>query len=295
MTEDCLTATDRQSPAPAARGKSPRRWPLGLRIIRALAIGYLFFVLLMMWLETVLIYPRWQIPPGDWSPAGVALEDVYFDSEDGTSLNAWYFAHPQPRAHVLYCHGNGEDLSHLGEYMDGLREEYDVSILAFDYRGYGKSDGKPHEQGILADGRAAQRRLAQRAGIPTNQVVLWGRSIGGAVSVQLAVDLGARGVILERTFTSLPDVAARHYPFLPVRWLMRNRYDSRSSIPQYRGPLLQSHGTADEVVPFALGEELFAAAGSANKRFLAMPGVTHNGPNAEDYYTVLRRFLNDLP
>ena len=184
---------------------------------------------------------------------------------------------------------------HLGEYLDGLREEYGVSILAFDYRGYGKSGGKPNESGILADSRASQRWLAQRAGISTNQVVLWGRSIGGAVSVQLAVDLGARGVILERTFTSLPDVAARHYPFLPVRTLMRNRYDSLSRITKYRGPLLQSHGTADEIVPFALGEKLFAAAGSTQKRFLAMPGVTHNGPNTKDYYTELRRFLNNLP
>ncbi len=261
----------------------------------ALVIGYLLFVLLMMWLEKFLIYPTWQIPTGDWHPSGVQFEDVYLDSEDGTRINAWYFAHASPRAYVLYCHGNGEDLSHMGEYLDGLREDYQVSILACDYRGYGKSAGKPHEAGIMADGRSAQRWLAQRAGIPVNQVVLWGRSIGGAVCVQLAADLGARAMILERTFTSLPDVAARHYPFLPVRWLMRNRYNSISHIREYQGPLLQSHGTADEVVPFPLGQQLFDAAGSTRKLFVVMPDVTHNGPNTEEYYTELRRFLRELP
>ncbi len=265
------------------------------RIVRASVFAYLLFLLLMMWLENLLIYPTWQIPDGDWSPAGVAFEDHNLTSDDGTRINAWYFEHPQPCAYVLYSHGNGENLAHLGEYMDDLRSAYKVSILAYDYRGYGRSGGKPQESGILADARAAQQWLAQRAGTPTDQVVLWGRSIGGAVSVQLATDLGARGLILERTFTSLPDVAAVHYPFLPVRWLMRNRYDSLGRIEEYQGPILQSHGTADEVVPFTLGEQLFAAAGSPRKQFVRMPGVTHNGPNSKDYYTVLCRFLTELP
>ncbi len=286
--------TESSQPA-AARRQRPRSWRGTLwRWTRAVTVGYLILVLFMMWFETQLIFPTWQIPPGDWNPAGVEFEDVVFDSEDGTRLHGWYFEHPAPRAHVLYSHGNGENLAHLGEYMDGLREEYGVSIFAYDYRGYGKSDGKPDEPGILRDGRAAQRHLAQRAGIATEQVVHWGRSIGGAVAVQLAADVGARGIILERTFTSLPDVAARHYPWLPVRRLMRNQFNSLARIGEFRGPLLQSHGTHDEIVPFVLGKQLFDAAASERKQFVPMPGVTHNGPNTKDYYTELHLFFEQL-
>ena len=260
----------------------------------AVAIAYLLILLAMMWFETALIYPRWAIPPGDWHPAGLSYEDVFFTSSDGTRLHGWYFEQPGATLHVLYCHGNGEDVAALGEYMDVLRERYDVAVFAFDFRGYGRSAGRPEERGVVEDARAAQQWLAQRAGVPASDVVLWGRSIGGAIAVQLAADPGARGLILERTFTSLPDVAAYHYPWLPVRWLMRNRFDSLARIGVYRGPLLQSHGTADEVVPFEQGQRLFEAAGGSPKQFVAMPDVTHNGPNDEAYYTVLQRFLDRL-
>lgn len=265
-----------------------------LRLVMTAFIAYVIVVLLMMWLESLLIFPTWQIPPGDWNPDGFAFEDVDFRSEDSTQLNGWYFEHAEPKAYVLYCHGNGEHLAHMGEYLDGLREEFRVSIFAFDYRGYGRSEGKPHEQGILADGRAAQQWLADRVGIQPEEIVLWGRSIGGAVAVQMGADQGARALILERTFTSLPDVAARHYPWLPVRRLMRNRFDSLSRISQYEGPVLQSHGTADEIVPLELAKELFQAVPGDDKQFVVMPGVTHNAPSTEDYYTELARFLDRL-
>ncbi len=291
-----MATIDEQSHAGA--DEKPRRrgiwWRLA-KIIGRLFVLYLVLVLLMMWLETLLLFPTWQIPEGDWHPADIQFEDVEFQAADGTRLNGWYFAHPDPKAHVLYCHGNGEDLSHMGQYLSSLRDEYQVSVFAFDYRGYGKSEGKPNEEGLLADGRAAQTWLATRAGIAPNQVVIWGRSIGGGVAVPLAAELGARGLILERTFSSVADVAAYHYPWLPVRSLMRNRFDALAQISRYRGPLLQSHGTTDDVVPFEFGKKLFDAAASRDKHFVAMTGVTHNAPNSEEYYTYLRRFLEQLP
>ncbi len=183
----------------------------------------------------------------------------------------------------------------MGDSIDALRAHYQVSIFVFDYRGYGKSDGKPDEAGVLADGRAAHLWLAKRAKVPPARIVLWGRSIGGAVAVHLGADVGARAMILERTFTSLPDVAAHHYWWLPVRHLMRNRFDSRSLIGAYSGPLLQCHGTADEVVPLALGKELFDAAPSADKRLVVMPGVSHNGPGTDEYDSQLQIFLEHIP
>lgn len=264
------------------------------RPARAGLIAYLLLLLIMMWLETALIFPTRLIPPGDWEGKEFAHEDVYFTSADGTRLHGWYFDRPGATIHVLYCHGNGEDVAGLGEYMDLLRTRHSVALFAFDFRGYGLSQGYPEEPGIIADALAAQQWLAQRAGISTQDIVVWGRSIGGAIAVQVAADQGARGLILERTFTSLPDVAAHHYPWLPVHWLMKNRFDSLSCIGRYRGPLLQSHGTADEVVPFAQGQRLFAAAAAEPKQFVVMQGVTHNGPNDEDYYTELQRFLDQL-
>lgn len=271
------------------------RWRFVLSMLRAGCISYLILLVLMMWLENLLVYPTWQIPPGDWNPTEFAFEEARFHSTDGTSLHGWYLAHPAPKAYVLYCHGNGEDVARLGEYMAVLRDRHQISILAFDYRGYGLSEGRPGEAGIVADTLAAQQWLAGRAAIAPSDILLWGRSIGGAVAVQAAAAQGARGLILERTFTSLPDVAARHYPWLPVRWLMRNRFDSLARIGVYQGPLLQSHGTADEVVPFELGVRLFEAAAAAPKRLVTMVGVTHNGPNSEDYYTELHQFLENLP
>jgi len=263
-------------------------------VLGCVLIAYLLWLLLMMWLETALIFPTRMIPPGDWSPQDFTYEDVFFESADGTRLHGWYFERPGAALHVLYCHGNGEDVAGVGSYMDLLRERHDVTLFVFDFRGYGRSQGRPAEQGIVQDACAAQQWLARRAAIPAQETVVWGRSIGGAIAVQVAARQGARALILERTFTSLPDVAAHHYPWLPVRRLMRNRFDSLQAIAHYRGPLLQSHGTADEIVPYALGRQLFDAAPATPKHFVGMQDVSHNGPSDEDYYTELARFLEQL-
>lgn len=294
-----MTATDRSKAQPPLNDRRVRTFHRRARrrlfaVFSAVVVAYLLVIFGTMWFETALIFPTWQIPPGDWSPTEFSYEDVVFHAEDGTRLHGWYFAHPHPQAYVLYCHGNGEHLGYMGSYVDELREKYRVSIFAFDYRGYGKSEGKPHEAGILADGRAARAWLAQRAEIEAAEVVLWGRSIGGAVTVALGAEERARGMILERTFTSLVDVAAHHCWWLPVKWFMRNRFDSLSRIEEYHGPLLQSHGTADEIVPFSLGKTLFDAADTPDKQFVAMPNVTHNGPGTPEYHAVLIRFLKRL-
>ena len=174
-----------------------------------------------------------------------------------------------------------------------LRERLGVSVMIFDYRGYGRSEGSPNEDGILADARAARAVLAQKAGVSEEQIVLMGRSLGGGVMVDIAARDGARALILESTFTSLPDVAGWHYPWLPVRLLMRTRLDSLSKIKEYHGPLLQSHGDADRIIPLKLGRQLFEAANSP-KRFVTISGRDHNDPQSEDYYEALDEFLDDL-
>jgi fermentation-respiration switch protein FrsA (DUF1100 family) len=262
-------------------------------VLLGLLLGYLVLLGLLSFLEESLIFPAPKHPIGDWTPAGLEQEEVYFTAEDGVKLHGWYVAPPQPRAYVLFCHGNGENVAFAPEYLEYLRDELNVAVFAFDYRGYGRSEGSPSEAGVLADGRAAQAWLAKRANIAPADVVLWGRSLGGAVAVNLAAEHGARGLIVERTFTSLPDVAAAHYSWAPVRLLMRTRLDAYGCINRYRGPLLQSHGTADSLVPFAIGRRLFEAH-QGEKEFLSLDGHEHNDPPCDQWHAAIDRFLDRI-
>jgi fermentation-respiration switch protein FrsA (DUF1100 family) len=254
---------------------------------------YLVILGLLMAFEEALIFPAPKFPVGDWNPAGLNQEEVFFSAADGVQLHGWYVAPPKPRAYILFCHGNGENVGYLGEYLEYLRDELNVAVFAFDYRGYGRSAGKPSEHGVIADGQAAQAWLAKRAGVAPGELVLWGRSLGGGVAVELAAQNGAQGLILERTFTSLPDVAAAHFAWAPVRLMMRTRLDSFSRIHAYRGPLLQSHGTADSVVPFALGRRLFDSY-QGEKEFLALEGEEHNDAPSNEWHAAINRFLNRI-
>ena len=137
--------------------------------------------------------------------------------------------------------------------------------------------------------------LAKRAGVDPSDIVVYGRSLGGAVAVGLAAEHPVRGMVLERTFADMVETAAYHFPWLPVRWVMKNRYPSIERIVTYRGPLFQSHGTADEVVPFEMGKKLFDAATTAKKTFFVVEEGSHNAPHADDYYEALGEFLDSLP
>jgi fermentation-respiration switch protein FrsA (DUF1100 family) len=250
----------------------------------------------MMFLEGSLIFFPMPYPQGDWEQRDVPVEDAWFEADDGTQLHGWFLDHPRPRAVVLFAHGNAGNLTHRLEHIARLSRDLRLSVLIFDYRGYGRSQGRPDEQGLLADARAARRWLGQRVGLAEPQIVLHGESLGGGVLVDLAARDGARGLVLESTFSSLPDVAAHHYPLLPVRWLMRNRLDSLAKIGQYRGPLVQCHGDADSIVPLEQAQRLFAAAtGSEPKRFVQLPGHDHNDPLPDEWYEALEEFYGSLP
>jgi fermentation-respiration switch protein FrsA (DUF1100 family) len=264
-------------------------------LLRVAVAAYLTVLLVPMIFEEYFIYPAPKFPRGDWTPSFLPYEDVYFQSADGTQLHGWYVEHPQPRAHLLICHGNAEHVAYLAEMLYAFRNEYQISLFAFDYRGYGRSEGCPNEAGVLADGHAAQAWFAQRAGIQRSEIVIMGRSLGGAVAIDLAATNGARGLILENTFTSMPDVAARLFWWMPVRLLMHSRFDSLSKIRRYHGPLLQSHGTMDEIVPFEVGQTLFEAAPGSNKRFFRIADAYHNDLPPPEYFVAIKDFIDDLP
>jgi uncharacterized protein len=243
--------------------------------------------------EKSVVFQPSRYPEGNWRPANLKFEDAWFTSADGTRLHGWYVPHAQRRATVLYCHGNGGNVAQWADAARMLHDRVGVSVMLFDYRGYGRSEGKPSEAGVLADARAARAWLSRREDIPESRIVLLGRSLGGAVAVDLAAADGARALVLESTFTSMPDVGQTMYPLLPIRLLMETEFNSEKKISNYHGPLLQSHGTADRLIPYDIACRLFNAANQP-KHFVPIADGDHNDPQSGEYYAALSAFLERL-
>jgi fermentation-respiration switch protein FrsA (DUF1100 family) len=235
-----------------------------------------------------------KFPQGDWRPADTRFEDCWFRSADGLRLHGWLLVHPQPRCTVLVVHGNAGNLTHRAPLAVWLRDRCAASVLLFDYRGYGRSEGVPTITGLMDDARGARRLLAERAGTREQAIVLWGESLGGAIAVDLAARDGARGLVLVSTFASYREVGALHFPKLLVDALVADRLDSAATIGQYQGPLLQLHGTADRTIPLAHGQRLFAAANDP-KTFVELPGSDHNDPLPEFALAKIAAHLESLP
>ena len=267
---------------------------LAWRIIRIALLSYLGFLLLLKLFENRLVYFPSPWPDDHNSDIPEFLSEVTLQVDDGPSLHGWHLAHPRPRAHVLFLHGNAGNLAGRQSMLEDLHDSVGLDLFAIDYRGYGKSSGRPTEAGILEDARLARRTYATMAGIPESDIILMGRSLGAGVAVTLAADDGARALVLQSTFTSLPDVAARQYPWLPVRWLMKNRFDSEADISRFTGPLLYSHSEGDTTLDISMGEQLFSAANEP-KQFFRFAGRDHNDPQPREYLRVLVNFFDSLP
>jgi uncharacterized protein len=247
----------------------------------------------LAFVERAAVYQPLKYPEGNWSPRDLTFEDAEFAAEDGTILHGWYVPNPRPRAIVLFAHGNGGNITHYADFLRDLRERQNVAILGFDYRGYGRSAGKPSETGLIADARAARKWLSQRTGCAEADIVLMGHSLGGGVMTQLAAEDGARGLVLVSTFTSLPDVGKEHLPWLVPQAIMVNRFNSLDAIQKYSGPVLISHGDADRLIPVEQGRELFAAA-PGPKQLVINPGGHHNDGLTDEFHAALERMLSAL-
>ena len=246
------------------------------------------------WERRSLFHPN-RYPAGEWVQTEVFVEDASFSAVDGTKLHGWYAPHEEPKGHALLLHGNGGNVTLLAPTIRILNRKHNLAVLALDYRGYGKSEGTPSEAGILQDARAARKWLAAKHKIAESDVILLGQSIGGGVAVDLASKDGCRALVLAGTFTSIPDVAQHHVPYLPMKWLLATKMNSLEKIKNYRGPLLMSHGDADEVVPYKQGQALFDACPSENKHFITNAGGKHNDGQTDEYRAALDAFLENLP
>lgn len=243
-------------------------------------------------LETSLIYQPAEWPNDFEVPQAAAVEDAWFHATDGTKLHGLFAEHPDPQAVALVCHGNAGNVADRLGSLSILHGAHRLSVLMFDYRGYGKSEGSPDEKGILSDARAARKWLAKRTGVSESEIVIMGRSLGGAVAVDLASQDGAKALVIASTFPSLPKVAKHHLKLLPANLLMTQRLDSLSKIQHFSGPLLQSHAIDDELIPISLGRQLFEAA-PGHKRFVEVTGG-HNAPQSPEYRHALEELLKSL-
>jgi hypothetical protein len=228
--------------------------------------------------------------PGD---AGLRHEDLRLKTEDGETIAAWYVpaAGETGRVTVLFCHGNGGD---IGDRLESIRalNAMGLNVAIFDYRGYGNSTGRPSEKGTYADALAAWRHLVREKKIPAGRIVAYGESLGGAVAARLAEDRKPGALVLESTFTSARDMAARMFPCLPGRLLCRFSYDTLARLRGVKCPVLIAHSRTDEMIPFAFGKRLFEAANEP-KAFVALTGG-HNDcgiATDSDLRTALRQFL----
>ena len=234
--------------------------------------------------------PVWFMTPAE---LGLQAEEVILEPEAGVRLHVWFFAHPKPLGSLLFCHGNAGNVSHRLENVYYLVQT-GFQVLLFDYRGYGHSSGQPTESGLYRDAATAWRHLVERPEVASAPRIIFGRSLGGAVAVDLATHADADGLIVESTFTSIRTLVRRiltiPLPELPVK------YDSLSKIGQLKMPLLALHGTRDELIPIADGRALFDAAPEP-KAWYSIPVAGHNDTyvtGGDAYFRQLAAFAREL-
>ncbi len=222
---------------------------------------------------------------------GLAYEEVFFSTGDGLRLHGWFVPGSGDVTWVWF-HGNGGNISHRVEELDSLRRKLEINQFIFDYRGYGRSEGTPSEEGTYQDARAVLAYLHSRPDVAAGKIVYFGRSLGAAVAVELATSYPPLGLVLVAAFTSVEDMAQLMFPYLPVRFMVKGHYDSLRRIRQVRSPLLVMHGNLDTTVPLSQGEKLFRAA-NAPKRFHLLTGVGHNDTYraGQGYWETLDEFL----
>lgn len=266
---------------------------LTIRVLISLAMIYIVALAILLAIEDRLIYhprsakERWQP-----SPAGRAVEDVKLQTDAGTQIHARWFPCPDAAGAVLICHSRGGNLSTeiSDAELDGWHRQIKTSVLIVDYPGYGRSAGRPSEPGCYEAARAAHLWLTETKGIASDDMLIYGRSLGSAVAVDLASRVPHRALILVSPFPSLPAVASSLVPILPARLLMRNRFPSAEKIRCCSSPVFILHGTADRQVPFVLGKQLFEQA-KEPKQLMVVEGGDHGNCVRPEFFSALRQFL----
>ena len=240
-------------------------------------VAYLGLVLLVYLAQSRLIYfpePGREIVSTP-DQIGLPYESVEIATANDEMLHAWYVPAPDAKATILFFHGNAGNISHRMDYLP-MFHRLGYNTLIFDYQGYGQSSGSPSELGTYQDAIATWQFLTEEKNISPAEIILFGESLGGAIAAWLAADKNSGLLVLASTFTSVPDMAEKIYPFLPVRLIARFNYNTLESLQSITSPVFVAHSPQDEVVPFEHGQNLFQAAAKP-KQFLELQGGHNNG------------------
>jgi fermentation-respiration switch protein FrsA (DUF1100 family) len=247
-----------------------------MRILFLIAVGYVVALCLLRVFEKHLVFfPNYNGRlSGDWNPRGLPVEDVWFAAADGTKLHAWWIPNEHATLTFLAFHGNAANITYRAENYKFLRET-PANILAVEYRGYGKSEGSPSEEGLYSDAQAAYQFLVTQERIPPQKIMSYGQSLGTAVAVHLAAGREVGAVVLEAPFPSFAEVARRKFWFFPgLSLLVRGQFDTVKRLRDVRAPILVVHCTDDPNIPYALGASVYEKA-SEPKFFARIEGVCH--------------------
>ena len=263
-------------------------------ILAAVAVGILAAVVTIRVIENHLIFFPPRYPEGFPPPQTYErdVEDVWLRTADGVKINCFYHPNDASKQVLLWFHGNAENIGYDLGHLRALAT-IGTNILAVDYRGYGKSEGNPDEEGVYRDADAAYDYLINLRHFRAEDIIIYGNSLGGAVGVNLASRRPCGGLIVQSSFTSAVAMARRMFAISLIGYVARSKFDSLHKIREVRAPILVVHGTRDEVVPFAMGQELFATAPEP-KSFYAIEDAGHNNVMAAggaDYLARLRTFI----
>ena len=243
--------------------------------------------------QTAHLFAPDRYPIGYWNPSahGLEVEDAWFEAEDGAKLHGWWIEHPWAWGTVLYCHGNNGNVTNRIGVLLHLRR-LGVNIFAFDYRGYGRSEGIPDEQGLYRDVRAAWDYLSGEKGQRPGSILLFGHSLGGAVAIDCALHRPVAGLVVQSSFTQVRDMARTIYPGVPLHFIARNQFRSIEKVERLEMPKLFIHGSADPTVPRELGRMLYQRA-AAPKEWYEVARAGHSELHRHGglrYYGRLQRF-----
>jgi fermentation-respiration switch protein FrsA (DUF1100 family) len=264
---------------------------LTLKIVLILAAIYVAVVALAYLGQRRLMYfpSTERIPPSALGLAGVA--EWVLDTADGERIIAWYAPAQPGRPTILYFHGNGGGLATRAERLRRYQSR-GLGMLMVSYRGYSGSTGSPSEAANISDARLAYRTLIDR-GVPPERIIVYGESLGTGVAAKLAAEHPVGGLILDAPYTSVADVAARQYPFLPVRLLLLDRYQTIDVIGAVKAPLLVVHGRLDRIIPYWMGQAVFAAA-SGPKQFASFAEAGHDDHWLHGSYEAIFAWIDRL-
>lgn len=271
--------------------------PVWIIIRSLLLIGtgvYFGFTILLSLMQSGIVYRPDKTLSNNPGDIGLKFQDIIFTPEDGVRLHGWWLPADNPRGIILYCHGNAGNIGYRLEMLDILHR-LRLSTFIFDYRGYGKSDGKPDEDNTYRDAEAALDWITRTQGCGTEDVIFFGRSLGGPVASWLALHHQPRALILESTFTSIPDMGKELHPFLPVRLLSRYSYATIEYVKEVRCPVLVVHSPEDDLVPYDQGRQIFDALPEP-KTFFEISGGHNKGflLTGERYLEGFSSFLDSL-